>query len=72
MTNLNINLIYLFKRFFSKKNLKLIEHQNCLLISRNTFEIFSVYDEDFAGNYGHEDTYFESLRKFVDGKITLI
>lgn len=69
---LDTNLIYRFKRFCSKTHYELIVHQNCQLISKNTFENFGGYDEDFAGNYGHEDAYFERLWKFKGGKIATL
>jgi glycosyltransferase involved in cell wall biosynthesis len=66
------NTIYRFKRRCSKNNLTLDVHQNCQLISKQDYENFGGYDEDFAGNYGHEDAYFERLWKFKRGKIEVL
>ena len=66
------NRIYRFKRRRSKTGRELDIHQNCQLISKQDYENFGGYDEDFAGNYGHEDAYFERLWKFKGGKIVTL
>ena len=66
------NTIYRFKRRCSKTGRELDIHQNCQLISKQDYESFGGYDEDFAGNYGHEDAYFERLWKFKGGKIVVL
>ncbi len=72
LPNLNENNIYRFKRFCAKTHGELTVHQNCQLIANNTFEKFGGYDEDFAGNYGHEDAYFERLWRFKGGEIVTL
>ena len=72
LPNLNKNIIYRFKRFCATSHRELIVHQNCQLIAINTFENFGGYDEDFAGNYGHEDAYFERLWRFKGGEIVTL
>jgi glycosyltransferase involved in cell wall biosynthesis len=64
--------IYRLRRFCSKSKKELSSHQNCQLISRKDYLSFGGYDEDFAGNYGHEDAYFERLWKFKGGGIVLL
>lgn len=69
LPNFNVCSIYRFKRICSKSHRELSVHQNCQLISKDAFENFGGYDEDFSGNYGHEDAYFERLWQFMGGKI---
>jgi len=66
------NIIYRFKRRCSKTGRELEIHQNCQLISKQDYEDFGGYDEDFAGSYGHEDAYFERLWKFKGGNIVVL
>ena len=66
------NTIYRFKRRCSKTGQPLVIHQNCQLISKQDYEHFGGYDEDFAGHYGHEDAYFERLWRFKGGKIIVL
>jgi hypothetical protein len=72
LSHLDIHSLYRFRRYCSKTNRQLVTHQNCQLIARDTYENFGGYDEDFAGNYGHEDAYFERLWKFKGGKIIIL
>ncbi len=63
--------LYRFERRCAKTQNSLVVHQNCHLISKFDYDNFGGYDEDFAGNYGHEDAYFERLWKFKGGKIAI-
>ena len=69
---LKSSTIYRLRRFCSKSKKELSSHQNCQLISRKDYLSFGGYDEDFAGNYGHEDAYFERLWIFKGGEIMLL
>ncbi len=64
--------IYRFNRYCAKTNQALEIHQNCQLISKLDYENFGGYDEDFAGNYGHEDAYLERLWRLLGGKIEVL
>ena len=72
LPHLDMNSIYRFIRRSLKTNQQLSVHQNCQLIARDAFLNFGGYDEDFAGNYGHEDAYFERLWKFKGNKIIIL
>jgi len=72
LAQLEKNTIYRFKRRCSKTEQPLDIHQNCQLISKQDYENFGGYDEDFAGHYGHEDAYFERLWRFKGGKIVVL
>ncbi len=64
--------IYRFNRYCAKTNRALEIHQNCQLISKLDYENFGGYDEDFSGNYGHEDAYLERLWRLLGGKIEVL
>ena len=64
--------LYRFERRCAKTQKSLVVHQNCHLISKFDYDNFGGYDEDFAGNYGHEDAYFERLWKFKGGNIIVL
>jgi glycosyltransferase involved in cell wall biosynthesis len=72
LAQFELNTIYRFKRRCSKTEQPLDIHQNCQLISKQDYENFGGYDEDFAGHYGHEDAYFERLWRFKGGKIVVL
>jgi len=72
LANFEQNVIYRFKRKCLRTGKILDIHQNCQLISKKDYENLGGYDEDFAGNYGHEDAYFERLWRFKGGKIVVL
>ncbi len=72
INQLKSGTIYRLPRFCSKSKRKLSSHQNCQIISKKDYLAFGGYDEDFSGNYGHEDAYFERLWRFKGGGIKLL
>jgi len=72
LPKLDKKVIYRFPRICSRTNQKLDIHQNSQLISRQEYTNFGGYDEDFSGNYGHEDAYLERLWKFQGGRISVL
>jgi hypothetical protein len=60
--------------FDANDNCALDVHPNTLLVSTQHFKEFGMYDEDFSGNYAHEDLYLAVMleqhggRRLVLGK----
>jgi glycosyltransferase involved in cell wall biosynthesis len=72
LNTLDPHTLYRFKRFSAKTGQEIESHQNCQLIHKNDYDDFGGYDEDFSGNYGHEDAYFERLWRLQGRKIALL
>jgi glycosyltransferase involved in cell wall biosynthesis len=72
LNTLDQHTLYRFKRFSANTGKEIESHQNCQLIHKPDYEDFGGYDEDFAGNYGHEDAYFERLWRLQGRKIALL
>jgi hypothetical protein len=56
---LAINEVYFFKRI--KNNEQIRTHPNTFLIKKDFFMRMNLYDEDFVGNYGHDDTFIRTF-----------
>jgi hypothetical protein len=67
-------MYYFYVQDFIDSNLnkKLDVHPNTFLANTQRFKTTCMYDEDFAGSYGHEDAYFERLWKFKGGNIVVL
>jgi hypothetical protein len=51
--------------YFLKRDLKHGDSCNLYLIHKDDFERIGGYDEDFSGNYGYDDLYFEYKCKML-------
>jgi len=65
-------ILYRFHRYSLIGIQELSVHQNCHIISKYDYVKIGGYDEDFSGNYGHEDAYFDRLWRFRGNKIEVI
>jgi len=60
---------FLVKNYFdANDNCPLDIHPNTLLVPVANFKVFGMYDEDFAGNYAHEDLYLAVMWEARGGK----
>jgi len=61
------NDIFLFRRILD--NNKIVTHYNTFFLSKsNYFKVLGV-DEEFCGNYGHEDVFFLDMHRRLGTKI---
>lgn len=62
--------IWLFKRLRNQK--KIHSHPCTFFLSKSTFYKSLGFDEEFSGNYGHDDIFFLDLQKSLKTKIRKI
>lgn len=72
LKTLDQHTLYRFRRFSAKTGNEIESHQNCQLIHKKAYDEFGGYDEDFAGNYGHEDAFFERFWRLMGRNVTLL
>ncbi len=71
LKNLDRRAMYSFRvenYFDANDNCALDVHPNTLLVSTEHFKEFGMYDEDFSGNYAHEDLYLAVMWERQGGK----
>jgi len=56
---LAINEVYTFKRIINNEPIN--RHVNTFLLRKDFFMQMNLYDEDFVGSYGHDDTFVTSF-----------
>ncbi len=61
------NDIFVFRRMINKK--EVVSHYNTFFISKSTYFKSLGIDEEFCGNYGHEDVFFLDMQKRLGTKL---